>query len=157
MLRNPCRELSSPDLLLQPEQSHTKAFSREAKIAALSLCPASRLLWARWHRPCAGTPSWQSPAAPSTGTGQRLGSLWGRGRRQSRRPPDCLRAPFLLVLSLLVFNSPAGQQVSRWRGRDPQLGPAVADAGRSFTLALQASPPPCAGVWLLVAQGSVRP
>lgn len=92
-LRNPCRELSSPDLLLQPEQSHTKAFSREAKIAALSLCPASRLLWARWHRPCAVTPSWQSPAAPSTATGQRLGSLWGRGQAAATADPAPPRLP----------------------------------------------------------------
>lgn len=40
VLRNPFRELSSPDLLLRQEQSHTKAFSREAKIAPPSPCPA---------------------------------------------------------------------------------------------------------------------
>lgn len=40
-LRNLFRELSSPDLLLQQEQSHTKAFSRAAKIAPPSPCRAS--------------------------------------------------------------------------------------------------------------------
>lgn len=40
-LRNLFRELSSPDLLLQQEQSHTKAFSQAAKIAPPSPCRAS--------------------------------------------------------------------------------------------------------------------
>lgn len=130
VLTNPFRELSSPDLLLQQEQSHTKAFSREAKIAPPSPCPGL----------CFGS---QTRSALPSGLGGAACVL----SPQSRQSPHCSQPrdqggsgrPAEERAAVALLFGGCGDGAGRGWG---QQGPATPPTA--------ASPPPAAGLPELV-------